>query len=139
VLIPNGSYICPIKWNEKKILQQGQVFKNLPIPLILGVDGIDNLGVEYCSRTKSFILQDEVSHDEQFQKADLRIISQITIPAHAGIPVQLGTSTAGRRNQPMPNGLQVVSTLGNVMKIIQNCKDVDVTSPCCTSIDLLKA
>jgi hypothetical protein len=66
------------------------VFRNLSTQLILSSDGIDNLGIAYLSRTKSFI----VKHNEQFQKADLRTISQITTPAHTGVPVKLGTSTA---------------------------------------------
>jgi hypothetical protein len=64
------------------------VFKNLSSPLILGVDAIDNLGITYLLRTKSFTFQ-EALNPEKFQKADLRVISSLKIPAHTGVPVRL--------------------------------------------------
>jgi hypothetical protein len=61
-----------MKWNEKKIMQQVHVFRNLSTQLTLGIDGIDNLGIAYWSRTQSLIFQDEISHDGQYQKADFQ-------------------------------------------------------------------
>ena len=158
MLIPNGVYLFPMEWNGKKIMQQVHVFRNLSTPLILGIDGIDNLGITYLSRTKSFVFQEEISHEEQFQKADLRILRQITIPAHTGVPVRLGTTTIGRKDQPMPNGVKAVSTVatlefpclfaqpglvcpdfqGHVMIVIQNCGDVDITLPRCTAVGFIE-
>jgi hypothetical protein len=84
-----------MEWNGKKIMQQVHVFRNLSTPIILA---INNLGIEYLCRAQSFIFQDRVSHQNQLQTVDLRIISQITIPAHMGILVKFGTSTVGRRS-----------------------------------------
>jgi hypothetical protein len=66
VLIPNSVHVCPMELNGKKTMQQVQVFRNLLTPLILGIDGIDNLGIAYLFRTKSFIFKNEVSHTKRF-------------------------------------------------------------------------
>ena len=66
ILIPNGVCLFPLEWNGKKVMQQVHVFRNLSRPLILGIDGIDNLGITYLSRTKSFVFQKAISHKEQF-------------------------------------------------------------------------
>jgi hypothetical protein len=63
VLILHGIYLCPIGWNGKQIMQQGHVSRNISTPLILSIDGIDNLGIAYFSKKKSFIFQDEINHD----------------------------------------------------------------------------
>ena len=80
-------------------------------PLILGYDGIDNLGITHLSRSNKFAFQSDLN-PEDFRKADLRIISSISIPAHCGMPVRLGTSIG--KDQPMPNGLKAVSTVASL-------------------------
>ncbi len=55
-LIPEGVYMIPIEWNEKRITQQVQIYKNLA-QLILGVDVIHNLGMTYLTETKELIFQ----------------------------------------------------------------------------------
>ncbi len=58
-LIPGGNYMFPMEWNKKTVMQQVRVFKNLSSPLILGIDTIDNLGITYLPRTKSFEFHEE--------------------------------------------------------------------------------
>ncbi len=65
-----GDYLFPLE------LQPVTVFKNLSSPLILGIDAIDNLGLTYLSRTKSFRFQEELN-TEKFQKADLTVIDKL--------------------------------------------------------------
>jgi hypothetical protein len=48
-----------------------------------------------------------------FQKADLRVITTLKIPAHSGLPVRLGT-TIGKNQKPMPHGIQVVLTIASI-------------------------
>jgi hypothetical protein len=43
------------------------VFKKISSPLILGIDAIDNLGLTYLSRTRSFMFQEDLN-PEKFQK-----------------------------------------------------------------------
>jgi hypothetical protein len=83
-LIPYSDYLFPM-------MQQVTVFKNLSLPLILGIDAIENSGITYLSRTKSFMFQEEL-HTEKFQKADLRVICTLKIPANS--------SLIGRNNWP---------------------------------------
>ena len=85
-LIPDGEYLFPMEWNGKAVMQPVTVFKNLSSPSILVIDAIDNLGMTYLSRTKCFKFQEELN-PEKFQKADLKVIVTIKIPAHTGIPV----------------------------------------------------
>jgi hypothetical protein len=125
-----------MEWNGKTVIQPVTVFKNLSTPLMLGIDSIDNLGIAYLSRTKSFRFQEELN-PEKFQKAD-HCHTEDT--SHTGIPVRMGTPM-GRSQSPMPSGLKAVSTIaslnflclfvqpclvspdnqGQVMKILQNC------------------
>ena len=143
-LIPDGVYLFPMEWNGKKILQQVSVFKNLSSPLILGYDAIDNLGIYHMSRSNKFGFQEELDPNE-FRKADLQIISTITLPAHSGVPVRLRTSIS--RSTPMPHGIRAVSTVasldypslfaqpglvcpdaeGCVTVLLQNCADQEIT------------
>jgi hypothetical protein len=51
-------YLFPMQWNGKSVMQTLTLFKNLSSPFILGIDAIDNLGITYLSRTKSFIFQE---------------------------------------------------------------------------------
>ena len=111
-LIQDGEYLFPMEWNGKTVMQPITVFKNLSSPLIFGIDAIDNLGITYLSRTKQFKFQEELN-PEKFQKADLRIIATLKIPAHTGIPVRLGT-TIGARQSPMPSGVKAVSTIASL-------------------------
>jgi hypothetical protein len=133
-----------MEWNGKKILQQVSVFKNLSSPLILGYDAIDNLGIYHMSRSNKFGFQEELDPNE-FRKADLQIISTITLPAHSGVPVRLRTSIS--RSTPMPHGIRAVSTVasldypslfaqpglvcpdaeGCVTVLLQNCADQEIT------------
>jgi hypothetical protein len=59
----------------------------LSTPLILRIDAINNLGITYLSRTKSFIFREELD-PENFQKADLSYQCP-KISASTGIPVRL--------------------------------------------------
>jgi hypothetical protein len=86
-LIPYGDYLFPIEWNDKTVMQPVTGFKNLSSQLILGIDAIDNLGITYLSRTKSFLFQED-QHHEKFQKADLRVISALKIQAHTRVLVR---------------------------------------------------
>ena len=110
-LIPDGVYLFPMEWNGKKILQQVSVFKNLSSPLILGYDAIDNLGIYHMSRSNKFGFQEDLDPNE-FKKADLQIISSITLPAHSGVPVRVRTSIS--KSKPMPSGLKAVSTVASL-------------------------
>ena len=92
-LIPDGDYLLPMEWEGKSIMQPVTVFKNLSSPLILGIDAIDNLGITYLSTKKSFVFQKELNL-ENFQKADLQVISTLKIPAHTAIPVSVSNSTS---------------------------------------------
>ena len=53
-LIPDGTYIIPMEFRGKKIMQRVQVFRNLNTPALLGIDAIDNLGITYLSRKRNF-------------------------------------------------------------------------------------
>jgi hypothetical protein len=53
-LIPDSSYLFPMQWNGKSVIQKLRVFKNLTSLLILGIDAIDNLCIIYISRIKKF-------------------------------------------------------------------------------------
>jgi hypothetical protein len=57
------------------------------LPLILGIDAKDNLGITYLSRTKSFMFQEEI-HPEKFPK----VICTPKIPTHTEIHIPLGTT-----------------------------------------------
>ena len=143
-LIPDGEYLFPMEWGGKKIMQQVTVFKNLSSPLILGINGVDNLGLIRKMGNK-FELEEE-SDPETFKRADLKVISQITIPALTGLPIKVKTSL-GKNGEPMPHGIRAVSTVacldypeifaqpglvcpdsqGHVTLLIQNCGNTDVT------------
>ena len=92
-LIPDSNYLFPMEWNGKTVMQPVTVFKNLSSSLIFGIDVIDNLGIAYLSRTKSFIFQ-EALNLAKFQKADLKVLFTLKITAHTGIPV-------GKSQSPM--------------------------------------
>jgi hypothetical protein len=48
----------------------------------------------------------KVSSTEKFEKADLRVIRTLKIPAQTGISLGLGTTT-GRSQSPMPSGFSM--------------------------------
>jgi hypothetical protein len=48
---------------QRAVLQPVTMFKNLPSPLILGIDDIDNLGITYFSRTMSFFPRGSASRE----------------------------------------------------------------------------
>ena len=122
----------------------------------MGIDAIDNLGITYLSRTKCFKFQEELN-PEGSKKADLRVIATLKIPAHAGNPVRLGTTTGARQNH-MPSGVKAVSTFasldfpylfaqpglvspdhqGQIMILLQNCGDEDITIPRCSNIGYIE-
>jgi hypothetical protein len=81
LMIPDGDYLFPTNWNRKTEMHPVTVFKNLSSLLILGLDAIDNLGITYQSRTKKIMFQEEL-YPEKFQKADIRVICTLKIPAH---------------------------------------------------------
>jgi dUTPase len=117
------------------------------ITIILDIDAINNLGTTYLSRTKGFIFQHHL-YQKDFQKANLKTISTLKTRAHTGIPARLGT-TLGNNQEPMPGGVQAVSTIasmefpylfaqtglvspdyqGQLLIILQNCGDKDVILP----------
>jgi hypothetical protein len=111
-LIPDGDYLFPMEWNKKMVMQPEAVFKKFSSPLMLVIDTIDILGISYLSRTKSFVFEKAVSLEE-FQKADLRFISTLKIPAHAGVPVRLGTTIDNSQNT-MSSGLMAVTTTASL-------------------------
>jgi hypothetical protein len=96
--IPDSVYLFPMQRNGKLVMQTVTVFKNLPSPLILDTDAIDNLGITYLSRTKSLIFQDNLT-PKDFQKANLKIIGTLKIPAHTDPPVRLGTTLGKIKSQ----------------------------------------
>jgi dUTPase len=128
------------------------MFKNLSSKLILGIYAIDNLGITYLSKTKSFMFQ-EALNPEKFQKADLRVISTLEIPTTTRVQVRLG-KTIGNSQNPMPSGLMAVTNFasmdfpclfaqsglvspdhhGQMMMIVQNCSNEDITIPRCSNI-----
>ena len=138
-------------------MQQVNVFQNLNTPLILGIDGIHNLGITYLSMSQTFMFQDEIIGEAKFRKADLMTVQKINIPARTCVPVRLGTAS-GRRHTPMAAGLKSVTTIGNpdypalfaqpglvvpnhqgdVTLLLQNCGDVDMEIPRCTAIGYLE-
>jgi hypothetical protein len=67
---------------------------------LLGISTIDNLSITYLSQTKIFIFQEEFNQ-VNFQRACLRVISTLKIPAFSGLPIKLGT-TLGKKQEPMP-------------------------------------
>jgi hypothetical protein len=103
------------------------------------------------SRTNSLTFQEELN-PEKFQKAYLKAICTLKIPAHTGVPVRLGR-TIGHSQNPMPSVLMAVTTIssmnfpclfaqtgllspgfqGQVM-ILQNCSDEDITILRCSNI-----
>ena len=156
VLISDGVYLFPITWSGKKIMQKVTIFKNLSSPLILGIDAINALSITYLGNYKKFVFQ-EAFNEKSNQHANIRIISSITIPAHTGVPVKLSTTT-GRNDRPMPNGIEAVSTVasldypslfaqpglvcpdvqGNISIILQNCGDEDLRLPRSTIIGYIE-
>jgi hypothetical protein len=54
--------------NNQTVMQPVTMYKNVSSPLIMGIDPIDNLGIIYLYRTKSFVFQ-EALNPEEFQKA----------------------------------------------------------------------
>jgi hypothetical protein len=93
-------------------MQTVTVFKNLSSPLIPGIDAIDNLGITYLSRIKSFRYQEELK-PETFQKADLRVVNTLKMPPCTVVPVKLGTTINNSQNT-MPNGLVAVNTISRM-------------------------
>jgi hypothetical protein len=45
-IIPEGVFKIPMEWNGKRIMQQVQVYRNLPQQTILDIDGNHNLGIK---------------------------------------------------------------------------------------------
>ena len=145
-LIPDGEYLFPMEWGGKKVMQQVTVFKNLSSPLILGINGVDNLRLIRKMNNK-FELEEE-SDPETFKRADLQVISQITIPALTGLPIKV-KSSLGKNGEPMPHGIRAVLTVacldfpelfaqpglvcpdsqGNVTLLMQNCGNTEITMP----------
>ena len=155
-LIPQGSYIIPMEFKGRKIMQKVQVYKNLAQEAILGIDAIDNLGITYLSRTKEFLFQEDIKK-EKFERADLNTVKLIHIPAHTTCPIRLASST-GRRHTPMAAGLKCVTTIGtldfpmlfsqpglvvpnhqgDVTIMLQNCSDQDIEIPRNTTLGYLE-
>jgi hypothetical protein len=64
-------------------------------------------------KTPVFPIIQEAMNPDKFQKADLRVISTLKIPAHTGVPVRLGT-TIGNSQNPMPGGITAVTTIASM-------------------------
>ena len=77
-LIPQGSYMMPMEYKGRKIMQKVQVYKNLAQGAILGIDAIDNLGLTYLSRTKEFLFQEDITK-KKFERADLNTVKLMHI------------------------------------------------------------
>ena len=156
-LVPKGTYLLPLEWNGKKVMQPVNVFQNLNTPLILGIDAIHNLGITYLSMSESFMFQEDIINEAKFRKADLVTVQKTLIPARTGVPVRLGMAS-GRRHTPMAAGIKSVTTIGNpdypalfsqpglvipnhqgdVTIKLQNCGYVDMEIPRCTTIGYLE-
>ena len=104
-LIPKGTYLLPLEWKGKRIMQQVHVFQNLNTPLILGIDGIHNLRITYLSISQTFMFQEDIISEAKFRKADLVTVQKTIIPARTCVPVRLGTAI-GRRHTPMAAGIK---------------------------------
>jgi hypothetical protein len=100
-----------MQWNRKSVMRAVTVFKKFLLPFILWIDVMNYLGITYLSRTKSFIVQDELDL-VNFLKADIRVISTLKIPAHTGWPVKLDT-TLESNQEPMPFGIQADLTIAS--------------------------
>ena len=87
------------------------VFQHHNTPLILGIDGINNLGITYLSIPDEFVFQSDCTQS-QFKKADLMTVATVKIPTLSSVPVRLGTAI-GTRHTPMAAGFKAVSTIGN--------------------------
>jgi hypothetical protein len=51
-LIPDSIYFFPMQWSGKSVKQTVTEYKNLSSPLILVIDGVDNLGITYLFKNK---------------------------------------------------------------------------------------
>jgi hypothetical protein len=67
-LVPVGTYLMPLEWNEKKILHPAVLFQNLNTPLILGIDPIHHMGITYFSMSESFIFQVDIMGQNKFKR-----------------------------------------------------------------------
>ncbi len=113
------------------------VFINLSTTLILGIDAINNLGITYLSRTKSF----------WFQEAHQRVVSALKIPTHTRVPVTLGTTlvtVTGIASMDFPclfaqHGLVIPDDQVQVMIILKNCGEEDITIPRCSNIEYIES
>ncbi len=123
------------------------------LPLIMGIDAIDNMGITYLSMSQTFMFQEDIIGEAKFRKADLMTVQRITIPARTGVPVRLGTAS-GRRHTPMAAEIKSLTTIGNpdypalfsqpglvipnhqgaITILLQNCGDADMEIPRCTAI-----
>ena len=61
---------------------------------------------------------EEESDPETFKSADLKVISQITIPALIGLPIKVKTSL-GKSGEPMPHGIRAVLTVACLLGLKQ--------------------
>ena len=155
-LIPRGSYMIPMEYKGRRIVQKVQVYENLAQSAILGIDAIDNLGLAYLSRSKEFLFQEDIKKT-RFERADLNTVKLMCIPAQTTCPIRLASST-GRRHTPMAAGLKCVTTIGNldfpmlfaqpglvipshqgdVTIMLQNCSDQDIEIPRNTTLGYLE-
>ncbi len=72
-LIPEGVCMIPMEWNSKKIMQPVQAYRKLSQPIILGVDGIHNLGITYGTETKELMFQSD-NLKSTFASEDLKTV-----------------------------------------------------------------
>jgi hypothetical protein len=87
-LIPVGTYLMPLEWNEK-ILHPVKAFQNLNTPLIVGIDAIHHMSMTYLSMSEMFMLQKDIMGQNKFRKAYLMTVQKIIIPARTCVPVTL--------------------------------------------------
>jgi hypothetical protein len=57
-----------LEWQGKKIIHPVIVFKNLNIPLIMGINAIHHMSITYLSTSDSFVFQEDIKGGKQIQK-----------------------------------------------------------------------
>lgn len=75
-LIPVGTYLMSLEWDNKKILHPVTVFQNLNTPLIMGIDAIHHMGITYLTMSETFMFQDDIVGQNKFRKADLMTVQK---------------------------------------------------------------
>jgi hypothetical protein len=64
-IVPVGTYLIPLEWQEKKIIYPVIVFNKLNTPLIKGIDAIHHMGIKYLS---TFLFQEDKIGENYLKK-----------------------------------------------------------------------